>query len=214
MEGLMLKIVKKDILISRKNLLLVSAYIVLVPVLFYLTKDDKQMYLPFYTSLFPIAFFLNRNCYQEDNVNIRQFIRTLGVSQKKFMLAKYLITLAIIVFATATTAIEQQLLYGSFSLFILSIAFFVTAMYAGVFLFLFYVFDYSYSQFTLYVIMGVLLIGIVLSKFNPSFLSNLYVHVSQLHPASIFALSLVLYMLIFFISTVNKILYRYHTKKG
>ncbi|SFE90165.1 ABC-2 transporter permease [Trichococcus pasteurii] len=210
----MLKIVKKDILISRKNLLLVSAYIVLVPVLFYLTKDDKQMYLPFYTSLFPIAFFLNRNCYQEDNVNIRQFIRTLGVSQKKFMLAKYLITLAIIVFATATTAIEQQLLYGSFSPFILSIAFFVTAMYAGVFLFLFYVFDYSYSQFTLYVIMGVLLIGIALSKFNSSLFSDLYVQLDQLHPAIIFALSLVLYSLIFFISTVNKILYSYHANKG
>lgn len=210
----MLNLIRKDILISWKSVLIMLLFMLIVPIAFFLTNDDLKDFLPFYTSFFPITFFLNKNCYEDDGANTRLFLRTLGFNAKNFIKAKFLLIFILVLAAVVISAVKQTILYDSFSMLLLSGAFFATLLYAGIFLFLFYVFDYSYAQFTLYIVLGIFLVFFGISKLTPDIFSNVTSAILEVNPLLIFLSGTFGYFILIKISLVNKILYRYQKKKG
>lgn len=210
----MINIIKKDLIISKKTIFVIAIFSIVAPFLFYITNDDKQKYIFLYTSFFPIAFFLNRNCYQEDSYNIRLFQRTLGIKLQKIMLAKSIITLTLLLISLVISAIEQLILSGGFSMFILSVSFIITCIYASTFLFLFYVFDYSYAQLTLYAALIFIVIIVAISKINSDLLKKIRLYLLDINAFYIMLIAFIIYFLIFIFSGINVVLYKYKKKKG
>ena len=192
-----MKLFKKDILISWKELGLIFLYTIVVPLLFYYTRDDKTLYLPFYINLFPTLFFLSRNCYKEDTKNIREFAKTLGISKYKFYLSKFLFSLILIILINLITSVFYLFFFDKSIFTFVPLSIFTVLAYVSIFLFLFYIYNYSYAQFTLYIFM-LLIIGVYgLSKIDGSLVASLMDFYNKLNGIEVIFIGLLFYFLVF-----------------
>ena len=89
----MLQLIKKDVLFNGKWALLLVLVSVLMPVLFFIDREETRFILWVYIigNVLANAHFVSRSCYLDDGAQTRRFLASLPVRRARLVAAKYLL---------------------------------------------------------------------------------------------------------------------------
>lgn len=91
----MLQLIKKDILFNWKWALLLILVAVLMPVLFFMDREESRFILWVYIigSVLANSHFVSKSCYLDDGAQTRRFLAALPVRKAELVAAKYVLGL-------------------------------------------------------------------------------------------------------------------------
>ena len=88
------QLIKKDILFNWKWALLLVLVAVLMPVLFFIDREETRFILWVYIigNVLANSHFVSKSCYMDDSAQTRRFLASLPVRRAQLVAAKYLLT--------------------------------------------------------------------------------------------------------------------------
>lgn len=170
----MIKLLNKNVLLNHKNIFLG----ILASVFFACISLDGYKYYPVALMMCPallFTFVVGKMCYMEDSISTKQFLMALPITKKDLIFEKNILSYLCIVIGEVIansvgiliSVIKQQAPYFNFNL-IIGMSIFVL-LYNTLFIWLNYKYDYSKTQFTPYILLGMMLL---LFKFGTNFLAK------------------------------------------
>lgn len=164
----MKKLLFKYVFLNKKNVMVGFG----ATIIFSLIGIDGHRYYPAALMMCPallFSFVVGKMCYLEDSTATQQFLFALPVAKKDIIFEKnimsYICIIAGLVVANLTECIidmlKMQTMYFDISLILIMGIFLI--LYNTIYIFLNYKYDYSKTQFTPYILLGVML---VLFKFG------------------------------------------------
>lgn len=92
---MMLQLIRKDILFNWKWALLLVLVAVLMPLVFYIDREETRLILWVYIigSVLANSHFVSKSCYLDDGAQTRRFLASLPVKKSQLVFSKYLLGL-------------------------------------------------------------------------------------------------------------------------
>ena len=109
----MFHLIKKDILFNWKWAFLMILVSVLMPVVFFVDREETRLILWVYIigTVLSNSHFVSKSCYLDDNTQTRRFLASLPVNKEQLVIAKYLLGL-LCMFASITLTSLSSFLLG------------------------------------------------------------------------------------------------------
>ncbi|HDR4764663.1 TPA: ABC-2 transporter permease [Bacillus thuringiensis] len=149
----MFAILKKDILINQKYLLILLLYSIIFPVILIIDGDNKYLMMSFLLPFINVNFFVGKSCYIEDSADVRNFLKMLPISHNKIVCIRYIemiITLALS--SVYVFLVQLYLMNGVSSAFLIHVNLLVCSallIYFAIYLSVYYKMNYHAAQNTL-----------------------------------------------------------------
>jgi len=107
-----LQLIKKDIVFNWKWALLLVLVAVLVPVLFFVDREETRFILWVYIigNVLANSHFVSKSCYLDDSAQTRRFLASLPVKKTQLVAAKYFLGLLCMVASIGLTSLSSFLL--------------------------------------------------------------------------------------------------------
>ncbi len=101
----MFQLIKKDILFNWKWALLLVLVAVLMPVLFFIDREETRYILWVYIigNVLANSHFVSKSCYLDDSAQTRRFLASLPVRRAQLVAAKYLLGFGSAIVSAART---------------------------------------------------------------------------------------------------------------
>lgn len=146
----MLQLIKKDILFNWKWALLLVLVAVLMPVLFFIDREETRFILWVYIigNVLANSHFVSKSCYLDDSEQTRRFLASLPVRRAQLVAAKYLLGFLCMVASIGLTSLSSFVLGLHPSVQGAMIAFLYLLLYYAVFLGVFFHSNYSNAEKT------------------------------------------------------------------
>ena len=146
----MLQLIKKDILFNWKWALLLVLVAVLMPVLFFIDREETRFILWVYIigNVLANSHFVSKSCYMDDSAQTRRFLASLPVRRAQLVAAKYLLGFLCMVASLGLTSLSSFVLGLHPSVQGAMIAFLYLLLYYAVFLGVFFHSNYSNAEKT------------------------------------------------------------------
>ncbi|HDR7760557.1 ABC-2 transporter permease [Bacillus cereus] len=149
----MLAILKKDILINQKYLLIMLLYSIIFPLILIIDGDNKYLIMSFLLPFINVNFFVGKSCYIEDSEDVRNFLKILPINHNKIIFTRYIemiVTLAISnLYAFFIQLYLMKDVNSSFLIHINLLVFSALLIYFGIYLSVYYKLNYHAAQNTL-----------------------------------------------------------------
>lgn len=144
----MLQLIKKDIAFNWKWALLLVLVALLMPLVFYIDREETRFTLWVYVigSVLANSHLVSRSCYLDDNPQTRRFLASLPVRRAQLVLSKYLLGLLCTAASIGLTSLSSAALGFRPSLRGAQIALICLTLYYAVFLGVFFRFNYSGAE--------------------------------------------------------------------
>lgn len=146
----MFQLIKKDILFNWKWALLLVLVAVLMPVLFFIDREETRFILWVYIigNVLANSHFVSKSCYLDDGAQTRRFLASLPVRRTQLIMAKYLLGILCMVASIGLTSLSSFVLELHPSVQGAVIAFLYLLLYYAVFLGVFFHSNYSNAEKT------------------------------------------------------------------
>ena len=146
----MLQLIKKDILFNWRWALLLVFVAVLIPVLFFIDREETRYILWVYIigNVLANSHFVSKSCYMDDSAQTRRFLASLPVRRAQLVAAKYLLGFLCMVASIGLTSLSSFVLGLHPSVQGAMIAFLYLLLYYAVFLGVFFHSNYSNAEKT------------------------------------------------------------------
>ncbi len=146
----MLQLIKKDIAFNWKWALLLVLVSTLMPLVFYVDRQESRFILWVYIigSMLANSHLVSRSCYLDDNPQTRRFLASLPVRRAQLVLSKYLLGLLCMAASIGLTSLSSAALGLYPGLRGAQIALICLTLYYAVFLGVFFRFNYSGAEKT------------------------------------------------------------------
>lgn len=144
----MFQLIKKDILFNWKWALLLVLVAVLMPVLFFIDREETRYILWVYIigNVLANSHFVSKSCYLDDSAQTRRFLASLPVKKTQLIMAKYLLGLLCMAASISLTSLSSFVLGLHPSVQGAMIAFLYLLLYYAVFLGVFFHSNYSNAE--------------------------------------------------------------------
>lgn len=146
----MFQLIKKDILFNWKWALLLVFVAVLMPVLFFIDREETRFILWVYIigSVLANSHFVSKSCYLDDSAQTRRFLASLPARRVQLVAAKYFLGFLCMVASIGLTSLSSFVLGLHPSVQGVLIAFLYLLLYYAVFLGVFFRSNYSNAEKT------------------------------------------------------------------
>ena len=146
----MLQLIKNDILFNCKWALLLVLVAVLMPVVFFIDREETRFILWVYIigNVLANSHFVSKSCYLDDSAQTRRFLASLPVRRAQLVAAKYLLGFLCMVASIGLTSLSSFVLGLHPSVQGALIAFLYLLLYYAVFLGVFFRSNYSNAEKT------------------------------------------------------------------
>ena len=146
----MFQLIKKDILFNWKWALLLVLVAVLMPVLFFIDREETRYILWVYIigNVLANSHFVSKSCYLDDGAQTRRFLASLPVRRAQLVAAKYLLGFLCMVASIGLTSLSSFVLGLCPSVQGAMIAFLYLLLYYAIFLGVFFHSNYSNAEKT------------------------------------------------------------------
>ncbi len=144
----MFQLIKKDIVFNWKWVLLLVLIAIILPVVFYIDREETRLTLIVYIvgAVLANSHFVSKSCYLDDNTQTRRFLASLPVKKTQLVVSKYLLGLLCIVVTLFLTTASSVVLGLHPNLQGLEIASIYLLLYYAVFLGVFFRSNYSSAE--------------------------------------------------------------------
>ena len=146
----MFQLIKKDILFNWKWALLLVLVAVLMPVLFFIDREETRYILWVYIigNVLANSHCVSKSCYLDDSAQTRRFLASLPVKKTQVVAAKYLLGFLCMAASIGLTSLSSFVLGLHPSVQGAMIAFLYVLLYYAVFLGVFFHSNYSNAEKT------------------------------------------------------------------
>ena len=146
----MLQLIKKDILFNWKWALLLVLVAILMPVMFFVDREETRFTLWVYIigNVLANSHFVSKSCYLDDSAQTRRFLASLPVRKAQLVAAKYLLGLLCMAASIGLTSLSSLVLGLHPSVQGTLFSFFYLLLYYAVFLGVFFHSNYSNAEKT------------------------------------------------------------------
>ena len=144
----MLRLIKKDILFNWKWALLMALIALLMPLVFYLDREETRFILWVYIigSVLANSHLVSKSCYLDDSPQTRRFLASLPVRKSQLISSKYLLGLLCIAVTLALTTLSSLVLGFHPSQLGIALASSFLLLYYSIFLGVYFRADYSDAE--------------------------------------------------------------------
>lgn len=144
----MLRLINKDILFNWKWALLQVLIAILMPIVFFIDREETRFILWVYIigNVLANLHFVSKSCYLDDGMQTRRFLASLPISKAQLVLAKYLLGLLCGIASIVLTSLSSCVLGLHPSVQGMLIASIYLFLYYAVFLGVFFRSDYSSAE--------------------------------------------------------------------
>ena len=146
----MLQLIKKDILFNWKWALLLVLVAILMPVMFFVDREETRFTLWVYIigNVLANSHFVSKSCYLDDSAQTRRFLASLPVRKAQLVAAKYLLGLLCMAASIGLTSLSSLVLGLHPSVQGTLFSSFYLLLYYAVFLGVFFHSNYSNAEKT------------------------------------------------------------------
>jgi len=174
----MIRLIKKDIRFSTKNIAITLIYIVILPILLMFDEDLSSInLLSFLITVVALGLIIGKICYIEDSDDIKMFLKSLPYKNKSLISSRFLELFILDIISISYVTIIQIILRSNYSIEKIIEMNIISGscllIYYSIYLFLYFKKNYNAAQNTVYILVAFVFITIFLSsKFSNNFISN------------------------------------------
>lgn len=161
----MFQLIVKDFKFNKKNIY-ISTLVSLLG--YYLISQDGERYKVLACTLIPLLMFnfvIGKICFIEDRDKVYKYIHSLPLKKSDFVLSKYVEGAGVLIFSFAFIFVENYFLklinknYFNLDINYIMLIFSIMLIYIGMFIFIYFRFNYQIANQTLIVFYILCLIG-------------------------------------------------------